>query len=74
MVLRPHPSLIVESSPAILEIGLAQSYIRYEVATMLCLSKKTEYALAALAYLAERSHRVSSAREIAEAPTCPCRC
>ena len=38
---------------------------------MLCLSKKTEYALAALAYLAERSHRVSSAREIAEAHDLP---
>jgi Rrf2 family protein len=38
---------------------------------MLCLSKKTEYALAALAYLAEQSHRVSSARAIAEAHTLP---
>lgn len=38
---------------------------------MLCLSKKTEYALTALAYLAERSHRVSSAREIAEAHDLP---
>ena len=33
---------------------------------MLCLSKKTEYALVALACLAERTHRVASAREIAE--------
>jgi Rrf2 family protein len=32
---------------------------------MLCLSKKTEYALMALAYLAERPGRVASAREIA---------
>jgi Rrf2 family protein len=38
---------------------------------MLCLSKKTEYALAALAYLAEQSHRVSSAREIAQAYALP---
>jgi Rrf2 family protein len=38
---------------------------------MLCLSKKTEYALAALAYLAERSHRVASAREIAQAQALP---
>ena len=38
---------------------------------MLCLSKKTEYALAALAHLAERSHRVASAREIAEAQDLP---
>jgi len=38
---------------------------------MLCLSKKTEYALAALAYLAEQSHRVASAREIAEASALP---
>ena len=38
---------------------------------MLCLNKKTEYALAALAYLAERSHRVASAREIAEACDLP---
>ena len=34
---------------------------------MLCLNKKTEYALSALAYLSERSHRVASAREIAQA-------
>src|SRR5688500_5936955 len=33
---------------------------------MLCLNKKTEYALSALAYLSERSHRVASAREIAD--------
>ena len=38
---------------------------------MLCLSKKTEYALAALAHLAERTHRTSSAREIAEAQNLP---
>ena len=38
---------------------------------MLCLNKKTEYALAALGYLAERSHRVASAREIAEAQGLP---
>src|SRR3954469_13532080 len=38
---------------------------------MLCLSKKTEYALAALAYLAEQSHRIASAREIAEAYALP---
>ena len=38
---------------------------------MLCLSKKTEYALAALAHLAEQSHRVSSAREIAAAYALP---
>jgi Rrf2 family protein len=38
---------------------------------MLCLSKKTEYALAALAYLAEQSHRVASAREIAESAELP---
>ena len=38
---------------------------------MLCLNKKTEYALAALAYLSERSHRVASAREIAEACRLP---
>jgi Rrf2 family protein len=34
---------------------------------MLCLSRKTDYALIALAYLAEHRHRVSSAREIAAA-------
>jgi Rrf2 family protein len=34
---------------------------------MLCLSKKTEYALIALGYLAERPGRVVSAREIASA-------
>jgi Rrf2 family protein len=33
---------------------------------MLCISKKTEYALVALAYLAEQSTGVASAREIAE--------
>jgi Rrf2 family protein len=38
---------------------------------MLCLSKKTEYALAALGYLVERSHRVASAREIARAKGLP---
>src|SRR5688500_16400762 len=38
---------------------------------MLCLSKKTEYALAALAYLSERTHRVASAREIAQACRLP---
>ena len=38
---------------------------------MFCLSKKTEYALAALAYLAEQSHRVGSARAIAEASALP---
>ncbi len=38
---------------------------------MLCLSKKTEYALAALGYLVERSHGVSSAREIAAAHSLP---
>jgi Rrf2 family protein len=34
---------------------------------MLCLSKKTEYALIALGYLAERSGQVASAREIGQA-------
>jgi len=34
---------------------------------MLCLSKKTEYALAALSHLAERTHKASSAREISDA-------
>jgi Rrf2 family protein len=34
---------------------------------MLCLSKKTEYALIALGYLAERKGQVASAREIGEA-------
>lgn len=38
---------------------------------MLCLSKKTEYALVALAFLAERTHRISSAREIADAHDLP---
>lgn len=38
---------------------------------MLCLTKKTEYALTALAYLAEQSPRVSSAREIAQAYSLP---
>ena len=33
---------------------------------MLCLSKKTEYALIALAHLAERPDRVASAREVAQ--------
>jgi Rrf2 family protein len=33
---------------------------------MLCLSKKTEYALMALSYLADRPGRVASAREIAQ--------
>src|SRR3984957_8365001 len=34
---------------------------------MLCLSKKTEYALIALGYLAERPGQVASAREISQA-------
>jgi Rrf2 family protein len=38
---------------------------------MLCLSKKTEYSLVALAYLAERANRVASAREIAQAHALP---
>jgi Rrf2 family protein len=38
---------------------------------MFCLSKKTDYALIALAYLAEHQDRVSSAREIAEANGAP---
>src|ERR1700728_2713904 len=38
---------------------------------MLSLSKKTDYALIALAYLAERPGRVASAREIAEARDLP---
>ena len=38
---------------------------------MLCLSKKTEYALTALAYMARRGERLSSAREIAEAHGLP---
>jgi len=38
---------------------------------MLCLSKKTEYALVALAYLAEQADRVASAREIAAAHGLP---
>src|SRR5882724_6620780 len=38
---------------------------------MLSLSKKTDYALIALAYLAERPGRTASAREIAEARNLP---
>ncbi len=38
---------------------------------MLSLSKKTDYALIALAYLAERPGRVASAREIADARDLP---
>ncbi|HWE95267.1 MAG TPA: Rrf2 family transcriptional regulator [Tepidisphaeraceae bacterium] len=38
---------------------------------MLSLSKKTDYALIALAYLAERPGRTASAREIAEARSLP---
>lgn len=38
---------------------------------MLCLSKKTEYALTALAYMAECGERVASAREIAAAHDLP---
>lgn len=38
---------------------------------MLCLSKKTEYALTALAYMVGRGDRVSSAREIADAHALP---
>lgn len=38
---------------------------------MLSLTKKTDYALIALAYLAERPGRVASAREIAEARNLP---
>lgn len=34
---------------------------------MFCLSKKTDYALIGLAFLAQNPHRVASAREIAEA-------
>jgi Rrf2 family iron-sulfur cluster assembly transcriptional regulator len=34
---------------------------------MFCLSKKTDYALTGLAFLAQNPHRVASAREIAEA-------
>ena len=38
---------------------------------MLVLSKKTDYALVSLAYLAERRGRIASAREIAEAAGLP---
>jgi Rrf2 family protein len=38
---------------------------------MFCLSKKTDYALIALAYLAEHQDRIWSAREIAEANGAP---
>ena len=38
---------------------------------MLSLSKKTDYALIVLAYLAERPNRVASAREIATARNLP---
>ena len=38
---------------------------------MISLTKKTDYALIALAYLAERPGRVASAREIAEARVLP---
>lgn len=38
---------------------------------MLCLSKKTEYALTALAFMAARGERLSSAREVAEAHRLP---
>jgi Rrf2 family protein len=38
---------------------------------MLCLSKKAEYALVALAHLAEQPGRVASAREIAQARALP---
>jgi Rrf2 family protein len=38
---------------------------------MLCLSRKTEYALVALAHLAEQPGRVASAREIAAAHALP---
>lgn len=38
---------------------------------MLCLSKKTEYALIALAFLAENGGRVASAREISAAKALP---
>jgi Rrf2 family protein len=38
---------------------------------MLCMSKKTEYALAALGHLAEQPGRVASAREIAAAQALP---
>lgn len=39
---------------------------------MLALPRKTDYALIALSYLAERPQRVASAREIAEAHNVPC--
>src|SRR3954462_12936269 len=38
---------------------------------MLCLSKKAEYALVALAYLAEQPEQVASAREIAQGRDLP---
>src|SRR3954468_19152419 len=38
---------------------------------MWCLSKKTEYALVALAHLAEQPGRLASAREIAQAQALP---
>src|SRR5690349_2284400 len=38
---------------------------------MFCLSKKSEYALVALAFLAEQPGRLASAREIAEARGLP---
>ena len=38
---------------------------------MLCMSKKTEYALVALSHLAEQPGRVASAREIARAQALP---
>ena len=51
-------------------MGLGESYIGVG-RTMLCLSRKTEYALVALAHLAERLGVVASAREIAEAHGLP---
>lgn len=47
------------------------SFIPPDEAAMLTLSKKTDYALIALSYLAERPDKVASAREIAEAYNLP---
>jgi Rrf2 family protein len=55
----------------VVEIVPNQSYILLRRNLMLCLSKKTEYALIALGYLAERPGQVASAREIGHAFNLP---
>jgi Rrf2 family protein len=61
--------LKLASKPSLLEIVPRKSYILSD--TMLCLSRKTDYALIALGHLCERPTTVVSARDIASAYDLP---